>query len=142
MRAGTTVSVRGPQGAFTVPGQNETSKLERLRSAILAAARSADCEAMHDAIVAYHQLLGIEEGEPDKRQVFFSNERATHTVGRLRSYSLHHRRVNQGAMTERRGSRAPASRGEAAANGTGAALKCFSAAKRSGRSNLNDPTDQ
>jgi len=21
---------------------------------------------MHDAIVAYHQLLGIEEGEPDK----------------------------------------------------------------------------
>jgi hypothetical protein len=117
-----------------VPGQNETSKLERLRSAILAAARSADFEAMHDAIVAYHQLLGIEEGEPDPRQALVSNERATHTVGRLRSCRLHHRRVNQGAMTERRGSRAPASRGEAAANGTGAALKCFSAAKRSGRS--------
>src|SRR5215203_1534566 len=71
MHAGTTVSVLCPQGAFIVPGQNETSKLERLRSAILAAARSADFEAMHDAIVAYHQLLGIEEGEPDTRQLSF-----------------------------------------------------------------------
>ena len=48
-----------------MPVQSETSKLDRLRSEILAAARCADLAAMHDAIVAYHQLLGIEEGEPD-----------------------------------------------------------------------------
>ena len=44
--------------------QSETSRVDRLRSEILAAARCADLGAMHDAIVAYHQLLGIEEGEP------------------------------------------------------------------------------
>ena len=65
MRAGTTVLARSLRGAFTVPVQSETSKLDRLRSEILAAARCADLAAMHDAIVAYHQLLGIEEGEPD-----------------------------------------------------------------------------
>jgi len=53
------------QGAFTVAVQSETSSVERLRSQILAAARCADLEGMHDAIVAYHQLLGIEEGERD-----------------------------------------------------------------------------
>jgi hypothetical protein len=41
------------------------TNVERLRSQILAAARCADLERMHDAIVAYHQLLGIEEGERD-----------------------------------------------------------------------------
>jgi hypothetical protein len=45
-----------------VPVQSETSRVDRLRSEILAAARCADLAAMHDAIVAYHQLLGIEEG--------------------------------------------------------------------------------
>ena len=49
-----------------MPVQSEASRVDRLRSAILAAARCADLDAMHDAIVAYHQLLGIEEGEPDK----------------------------------------------------------------------------
>ena len=48
-----------------MPVQSETSRVDRLRSEILAAARRADLGAMHDAIVAYHQLLGIEEGEPD-----------------------------------------------------------------------------
>ena len=48
-----------------MPVQSETSRVDRLRSEILAAARCADLAAMHDAIVAYHQLLGIEEGEPD-----------------------------------------------------------------------------
>jgi hypothetical protein len=48
-----------------MPIQSEPSRVDRLRSAILAAARCADLAAMHDAIVAYHQLLGIEEGEPD-----------------------------------------------------------------------------
>jgi hypothetical protein len=47
-----------------VPAQRESSRVDRLRSKILAAARCADLAAMHDAIVAYHQLLGIEEGSP------------------------------------------------------------------------------
>src|SRR3954471_18205719 len=95
-----------------------------------AAARSADFEAMHDAVVAYHQLLGIEEGEPDPRQALVSNERATHTVAASAVVGCRE------SGRDDRATRIARSRLEAkrAANGTGAALKCSSAAERSGRS--------
>jgi len=62
-----------------VPAQRESSRVDPLRSNILAAARCADLEAMHDAIVVYHQLLGIEEGELDPRraQAFASSGRTS-----------------------------------------------------------------
>jgi len=43
--------------------QSKTSRVDRLRLQILAAAPRRSV-AMHDSIVTYHQLLGIEEGEP------------------------------------------------------------------------------
>ena len=52
---------------------------DRLRLRILAAARRADLVAMHDYIVTYHQLLGIEEGEPDRAgKAPAPNKGATH----------------------------------------------------------------
>src|SRR5215211_3723316 len=81
MRAGTTVLARSLRGAFTVPVQSETSRVDRLRIEILAAARCGDLVAMHDAIVAYHQLLGIEEGEPDPTaQALASSESTARSV--------------------------------------------------------------
>ena len=79
MRAGTTLPVLSPQGAFTIALQNKTSRFDRLRLRILAAARRADLVAMHDYIVTYHQLLGIEEGEPDRAgKAPAPNKGATH----------------------------------------------------------------
>jgi hypothetical protein len=49
-----------------VAAQSKTSRVDRLRLQILAAASRADLVAMHDSIVTYHQLLGIEEGETDR----------------------------------------------------------------------------
>jgi hypothetical protein len=66
--------------------QSERSRVDRLRSGILAAARCADLGAMHDAIVAYHQLLGIEEGEPDPTaQALASRPRTNRSMRASRS---------------------------------------------------------
>ena len=58
--------------------QSKTSRVDRLRLQILAAARRADLVAMHDYIVTYHQLLGIEEGEPDRAGKAPAHKGATH----------------------------------------------------------------